>query len=74
MQVKVKLFASLRQGREKECIIETQEDAAVSDIISTLQIAKEEIAILLINGINGRYDQQLSENDVLAIFPPMGGG
>jgi len=74
MQVKVKLFASLRQGREKESIIETKEGATVTDIISTLQITKEEIAILLVNGINGRYDQQLSENDLLAIFPPMGGG
>ncbi|MEL7566796.1 MAG: MoaD/ThiS family protein [Dehalobacterium sp.] len=74
MQVKVKLFASLRQGREKECMIETQEGATVTDIIRALQIKKEEIAILLVNGINGSYNQQLSENDLLALFPPMGGG
>ena len=34
----------------------------------------EEVAILLLNGIDGDCNRKLKDNDVLSIFPPVGGG
>ena len=34
----------------------------------------KDVAILLINGIDGKLDSKLKENDRLSLFPPVGGG
>lgn len=74
MQIKVRLFATLRENRGKELFLELSEAATVTDIIGQLSIEKEEVAILLINGRDGLLDTQLKEGDVVSIFPPVGGG
>jgi len=74
MNIRVKLFATLREGRGKEVIVEAQEDADVQSILDQLKIDLKDVAILLINGRDGKPDRKLSENDLLSIFPPIGGG
>lgn len=74
MKVTVKLFATFREGREKFQVMEVTESTTPENIISALKIDKAEIAILLINGRDGKMDRQLEEGDVVAIFPPVGGG
>ncbi len=74
MQIKVKLFATLRQGRGKEMFLELPEGAASQNIIDRLEIPKEDVAILLINGRDGELDTILKEADTVSIFPPVGGG
>lgn len=74
MQIKVRLFATLRNGRGKELFTELQENGTVRDIISLLDIPESEVAILLINGRDGALDRPLLETDVVSIFPPVGGG
>jgi len=74
MQIKVRLFATLRENRGKELFLEPSEAATVTDIIGQLDIVKEEVAILLINGRDGLLDTPLKEGDVVSIFPPVGGG
>lgn len=74
MNITIKLFATLRDGRGK--IIEKQcdEGTNIEAIINDLKIDKKEIAILLKNGINSETDSVLKDGDILSIFPPVGGG
>jgi sulfur-carrier protein len=74
VKVTVKLFATFREGREKIQVMEVTESTTPENIISALKIDKAEVAILLINGRDGRMDRHLEEGDVVAIFPPVGGG
>ncbi|MFP4557605.1 MAG: MoaD/ThiS family protein [Bacteroidales bacterium] len=74
MQIKVKLFATLREGREREQTMELPNDTTPSVIIEKLNIPLEDIAILFINGRDAMFDQKLNDGDTLSIFPPVGGG
>ncbi|MGE5676948.1 MAG: MoaD/ThiS family protein [Pseudomonadota bacterium] len=74
MNIRVKLFATLREGRGKEVLLETHENATAVDIFNFLGINMKDVAIFLINGRDGKLEQSLSENDLLAVFPPLGGG
>ncbi len=74
MEIKVRLFATLRENRGKELMIKIANGDTVNQIIAELNIEKEEVAILLINGRDGLLDTPLKEGDVVSIFPPVGGG
>ena len=74
MRVKVKLFATLREGRQKVIDMELPEDSTVQEIIDDLKIEKSEVAIMLINGRDGDFIRKLSDGDIIALFPPVGGG
>ena len=43
-------------------------------IIDILEIKREDVAILLVNGMDGKFEQQLKDGDTVSIFPPVGGG
>ncbi|MFZ5967256.1 MAG: MoaD/ThiS family protein [Bacillota bacterium] len=74
MQIKVKLFATLRNNREKEMMMALAQGATPKDIIERLNISEEEAAIIMINGRGAKLDQVLEDNDTVSIFPPVGGG
>lgn len=74
MKIKVRLFATLREGRGKEVFVDLEEPVNASKIIQELKIPKEDVAILLINGRDGSFEQELIESDYVSIFPPVGGG
>ncbi len=74
MDITVKLFATLREGRGKILPMELVESSTTLDVLERLLIPKEDVAILLINGRDGQLDQPLKSGDVLSIFPPVGGG
>lgn len=74
MKITAKLFATFRDGREKIQTFELPEGTTVEDITALLGIEKSEIAILLVNGRNSKFEKVLEEGDILALFPPVGGG
>jgi molybdopterin converting factor small subunit len=74
MKIKVRLFATLREGRGKEQINTYEDGTTVLQIIESLDIPVEDVAILLINGRDGLLDTPLAEGDTVSIFPPVGGG
>lgn len=74
MEVKVRLFATLREGRFKEKMLELGPLPTPQTVIDLLEIPLEEVAILLINGRDGKLETVLAETDVVSIFPPVGGG
>jgi molybdopterin converting factor small subunit len=79
MQVKVKLFATLRDylpknSDGKSCQMEIDEKTTITQIIKKLKIPDEIPKIILVNGLQGSPDQTLNDSDVLSIFPPVAGG
>ena len=74
MEIKVRLFATLREGRGKELVVSLGDHPTTQMIIDQLGIQKEDVAILLINGRDGTIDKVLEATDVVSIFPPVGGG
>lgn len=74
MKIEVRLFATFREGREKKQFMEYYEPVTPKDIIERLDIEVEEVAILLINGRDGKLDTTLKDGDILSMFPPVGGG
>jgi len=74
MKVEVRLFSIFRDGREKRYSLDLEEGTTPKNIIDMFKIDENEIAILLINGRDGKIDTTLINNDVLSLFPPVGGG
>lgn len=74
MIIKVRLFATLRNGRGKEIMFDIEDGGTVRQIITSLEIPESEVSILLINGRDGTLDIPLVPTDVVSIFPPVGGG
>lgn len=74
MKITVKLFATFRDGRDKIQIFELEQGKTPKDVIAILGIEEPEIAILLVNGHDGHFDKPLLEGDLIALFPPVGGG
>ncbi|CBH20951.1 ThiamineS protein [Acetoanaerobium sticklandii] len=74
MQITVKLFANLRENREKIMDMDVSSDTTVKEIIESLGIPLQDVAIIMINGRGTNFDAVLKSDDVLALFPPVGGG
>lgn len=74
MKVTVKLFATLRIKHENEMIMELPMGATTKDIINKLNISEEDVTIIFINGRSKKIDTIISNNDVVSLFPPIGGG
>lgn len=74
MELQIKLFATLREGRGKIVNKEFPSPITAKQVLESLSIHEEDVAILLVNGVDGKLDQTLEDGDVLSIFPPVGGG
>ena len=72
--IEVRLFASLRQGRQKVYQIEPGSVKTVQDILDLLGIQRGEVNILLINGFHQKPETELRDADVVSLFPAVGGG
>ena len=72
--IEVRLFAGLRQGREKIYFMEPDSANTVQDIMDILNIQRKEINILLINGFHQKPETEVKDGDVVSLFPAVGGG
>ncbi len=74
MNVEVKLFATFRQDRFKKDTMTVPDGVAIEAIIDELSIPKDELGILLVNGHYATIDKTLTADEVVSIFPSVGGG
>jgi sulfur-carrier protein len=74
MEVRVKLFASLRRGRFEVCSLKFGEGVLVRDVLSIPGIPEEDVSLIFVNGCAVEKCSLLKGKDHLAIFPPIGGG
>ena len=72
--IEVRLFAGLRQGRQKLYSMEPGAVTTVQDIMDALDIRRSEVNILLINGFHQKPETQVTDGDVVSLFPAVGGG
>lgn len=72
--VEVRLFAGLREGRQKVYFMETDNLNNVQDIMDVLHIRREEVNILLINGFHQKPETAVKDEDIVSLFPAVGGG
>lgn len=72
--IEVRVFATLRQGRDKVTMMESEGLTCARDIIQKLNIPAEEVSILLVNGFHKTPDEPVKDGDIIALFPPVGGG
>ncbi len=72
--IEVRVFATLRQGRQKVTMLSPEDIHCAGDILEKLNIPGEEVSILLINGFHQRPDTPVRDGDIVALFPPVGGG
>lgn len=72
--IEVRVFATLRQGRDKVTMLPPEGITTAADILSRLDIPAEEVSILLINGFHRKPETPVKDGDIVALFPPVGGG
>ena len=72
--IEVRLFAGLRQGRQKIYHMESDSVKNVQDIMDVLDIRREEVNILLINGFHQKPETEVKDEDLVSLFPAVGGG
>ena len=72
--IEVRLFAGLRQGRQKIYQMEPDSVKNVQDIMDALNIQRSEVNILLINGFHQKPETEVKDEDVVSLFPAVGGG
>jgi molybdopterin synthase sulfur carrier subunit len=74
MKITIKLFASLRDFgpdiQEKSVPAST----TVASVVDTLSLPEEIPLLTIVNGVHTSPQAVLKEGDVLALFPPVGGG
>ena len=72
--IEVRLFATLREGRDKIMMLPAECFKNAGEIIAHLNIPPEEVSILLINGFHNKPESEVKDGDIVALFPPVGGG
>ena len=74
MKLTVKLFAYFRDNRFAAEVLQYPDDITVGEIVDRLGIDRDEIGITMINSKHSSFDDTPAEDDILAIFPMVGGG
>lgn len=74
IMIEVRVFATLRQGRDKIIMMNANDISCAGDIIQKLNIPEDEVSILLINGFHQKPESNVNDGDIVALFPPVGGG
>ena len=72
--IEVRLFAGLRQGRQKIYQMEPDSISTVQDIMDRLSIDRKEVNILLVNGFHQKPETEVKDGDIVSLFPAVGGG
>ena len=72
--IEVRIFAGLRQGRQKVYQMEPGSVSTVQDIMDKLNIQLKEVNILLINGFHQKPETEVGDEDIVSLFPAVGGG
>jgi len=72
--IEVRLFAGLRQGRQKVYQMAPESVKNVQDVMDALDVRRKEVNILLINGFHQKPETEVKDGDIVSLFPAVGGG
>ena len=74
MKITIKLFATLRDfgpDIEEKSI---PENSTIEKAVKSLNLPEEIPLLTIVNGVHTDPKKMLKQGDVLALFPPVGGG
>ena len=74
IRVKVSLFSILRMNRFSQAEVELSQGATLTDLLDKLDLAREDIGMVMINARSGRFEQALESGDHVTLIPAIGGG
>ncbi|MFZ5918986.1 MAG: MoaD/ThiS family protein [Chloroflexota bacterium] len=87
MKVYVKLFATLIRSLPDTIrarypdirsgvplTVELPEGSTLDDLVAHLDLPRQEVKVMFVNGRAQEADYRLSEDDQVGLFPPVGGG
>ena len=72
--IEVRLFATLRQGRQKVYQFEPDSIRNVQDTMDLVNGPRSEGNIILINGFHQKPETEVKDGDIVSLFPAVGGG
>ena len=72
--IEVRLFATLRQGRQKVYHVDAASVSTVQDIMDAVDVPRSEVNIMLINGFHQKPETPVKDEDIVSLFPAVGGG
>jgi molybdopterin converting factor small subunit len=72
--MEVRLFATLRENHGSVVDIQWYEGLDAQALLGALGFAPEDVSMFLINGMNSKLDSKIKADDIIALFPPLGGG
>ena len=72
--IEVRLFATLRQGRQKVYHVDPASVSTVQDIMDAVDVPRSEVNIMLINGFHQKPETEVKDGDIVSLFPAVGGG
>ncbi|HVJ49051.1 MoaD/ThiS family protein [Desulfitobacterium sp.] len=73
MDVNVKLFGDLREGRFEQEMTQLEENSRVIDVIKKHDLPLDKVALCLVNSHNVEFGHVLQNGDTVAFSPPVGG-
>ena len=79
VRITIKLFAGLQKylppgGRGSSAPLDLEPESTIADVIAKLGLPIEAAKLKLVNSTHAQLEAELHDGDVLAIFPPVGGG
>ncbi|MDQ1334405.1 MAG: sulfur-carrier protein [Thermodesulfobacteriota bacterium] len=79
MSVNLFLSSTLRQyipgyDPSEGVLFSVDRKTTVSDLCRLMQIPQDKIKIIMINGRNASFDDELRGDERVGLFPPIGGG
>ena len=74
IEVTIKLFATLVKKHPGKITKKYPGGITIREVIEKLNVSKDLVAIIFVNNRQVKLDQKLFDKDILALFPPIGGG
>ena len=74
MKITIKLFATLRDFGPEIEEKSVPENSTVESVVNSLSLPEDIPLLTIVNGVHTDPQKTLEDGDMLALFPPVGGG
>jgi molybdopterin converting factor small subunit len=74
ISVNVRLFATLREGRFSQSLISIPLGITIQELLKKISLPESEVALILVNACHASLQTVLQQDDIISLFPPIGGG
>lgn len=72
--IEVRLFGTLRQGREKIQFFAPETHGDIASILDALGLSAHDVGLQLVNGFTQKPQDPVKDGDLVSLFPAAPGG